>query len=316
MSILAKTGVDMKVFIGTALYFILPLFFCCAFLECVLQNTPNVYSQKHKYLRQHSNTIESLFLGSSHALYGINPEFISGDSFNAAHVSQTLNFDLAILQQHKGKWKNLKTIVIPIDYFTLFENLEVGVESWRVKNYHLYYGITEYSSFQNHFELLSPHVLKAIYRSLKHYLFAETILTINELGWGTDYHSSKSHDLERSGQIAAQRHTVSNHTLFERNVSYLKEIIAFAKSNNTKVILYTSPVYPSYIRHLDQDQMNKTLQTVSFLDKTNAHVYFYDLMQHKRFIAEDFYDADHLNEKGAQKMSLIINNHLNFINQN
>ncbi|HRB69044.1 MAG TPA: hypothetical protein PLC92_02955, partial [Chitinophagales bacterium] len=77
-------------------------------LELLLRDIPNDYSFKKNYLNTNSNNIEVLFLGSSHIYYGINPEYISQKSFNAAHISQSLNFDLAILEKYKDRWTNLK----------------------------------------------------------------------------------------------------------------------------------------------------------------------------------------------------------------
>ena len=66
--------------------------------ELLLRNIPNDYSFKKNYLNTKSNSIEVLFLGSSHIYYGINPEYISRNSFNGSHISQSLNFDLEILE--------------------------------------------------------------------------------------------------------------------------------------------------------------------------------------------------------------------------
>lgn len=301
----------MKVFFRTAIYFIFPVIVCSGSIEYLFRNIPNEYSYKNGYLLQYSNSIENLFLGSSHALYGIKPEYIDGRSFNAAHVSQTLNFDLAILKKYQSNWQSLKIIAIPIDYFSFFETLEVGTENWRVKNYHLYYDITQYSSFRNRLELLSPHIKISLRRAISHYMLKKTINTCDELGWATDYHSRNSQDLTLTGASAAERHTAKNQNQLHQNLSYLNEICRFASQNKTIVILYSSPAYSSYTEKLNQDQLNKTITYVSQVANSYDNTFYFDLMSDQRFIAEDFYDADHLNEKGAKKLSQIMNNIIN-----
>ncbi len=71
----------------------------------------------------HSKSVEILCLGSSHAYFGINPDFISPPCFNAAHPSQSLKYDFEIVKKYQDKWESLKVIVIPVDYFSLFSEL-------------------------------------------------------------------------------------------------------------------------------------------------------------------------------------------------
>ena len=77
-----------------------PLLLGALILEVLIQNIPNEYSYKKSYLDSNSNEIEVLFLGSSHVYYGVNPEYISANSFNASHIAQTLDYDYAILKKY------------------------------------------------------------------------------------------------------------------------------------------------------------------------------------------------------------------------
>ena len=92
-------------------------------MECLLRQIPNVYRFKRNYLDTNSDKVEILFLGNSHSYFGLNPEYTEKRSFNAGHVSQTLDYDLEILKKYENKWENLEFIVIPISYFTLFDKM-------------------------------------------------------------------------------------------------------------------------------------------------------------------------------------------------
>ncbi len=137
----------MNKFIKKTLFFCAPVLIFIVIMELLLRNIPNTYSYKKNYLDQHSNEIEILFLGSSHAYRAINPKFIHLNGFNAALISQSLDYDIEILKKYEKQMDKLKFIVIPIDYFSLYNRLETGIENWRIKNYNLYYGLNKRAMF-------------------------------------------------------------------------------------------------------------------------------------------------------------------------
>ena len=110
----------MKKFIKRIIYFLIPilLFFIC--LEITLRKIPNDYKYKSEYINKSSSQIETLILGSSHSYYGVNPYYMSPNTFNNAHVSQSLNFDYQILMSKSKDWKKLKKIYLPISYFSFW----------------------------------------------------------------------------------------------------------------------------------------------------------------------------------------------------
>ncbi len=125
----------MKQFTLKIFLFLLPILIIGIALEFLLREIPNQYTLKDNYIATSSRKIETLVLGSSHTYYGVNPEYFTKPCFNLANISQSLNFDLELLKKHENEFSNLKTVIIPISYFSLFETLEEGDESWRVKNY-------------------------------------------------------------------------------------------------------------------------------------------------------------------------------------
>ena len=110
----------MKKFLKFILLFTLPIFILGLSSEYILRKIPNDYLLKKEFLDNNSDSIEVLFLGSSHAFYGVNPAYLSLNSFNAAIVSQTLDYDFEILKKYRNNWSNLECIVIPISYFSLY----------------------------------------------------------------------------------------------------------------------------------------------------------------------------------------------------
>jgi len=294
----------MKKFLFHVLKISVPIFIFLLVLEIAVRKTPNDYQLKKVYLDENSPKINTLILGSSHTFYGLNPDYFSKNTFNAAYVSQSLDLDYEILKKYNLKFKNLKTVIIPISYFSLFETLESDVEKWRMKNYVLYYDFQKTKVFNHNLEILNSDIKSNLKKIIKHYMFHKSYITSSNLGWGTDFNSKNKKNLK--GEITAKKHTAKNFDLYHENVNTLKKIITLCKKNNTNIIFITTPTHQSYYQNLNKNQLEKTIQTISDLVKANSNCNYLNLLKSKKFTTEDFYDADHLNEIGAKKLSLIV----------
>jgi hypothetical protein len=305
----------MKQFLIKATLFSLPLLFGAIFMEFLIRNIPNDYLFKRQYLDNNSAEIETLILGSSHSFYGFNPEYFSSNTFNASHVSQSLNYDYEILKKYQDKFENLKTIILPISYLTLFGKLE-DVGSWRVKNYIIYYGLNSSNSLVDYSEVFSNRVDVNIDRIVSYYLLGNSTISCTDLGWGTSYNSKNAIDLDETGKTAAKRHTNDIHSfkykeIFNDNILILKEIIQWSKDNDVKVLLLTPPAFHTYRQYLNHEQLRVTVNTASDICSKYENCKYYNLLADKNFIAIDFFDADHLSDIGAKKLSVLINGKIN-----
>lgn len=293
----------MKKFILYILLFAIPIVVLAIIVELNLRKIPNNYSYKSNYLDKNSRNLQVLFLGSSHAFYDINPEYISSSSFNAGYTSQSLDYDFEILNKYRGQWDNLHFIVLPIDYFSLFSRLEDGIEAWRVKNYNIYYGIQKSFKIEDNAEIFSNRFNDNFTRLYKFKRENKTDFNCSKLGFGTDYDSNNIQNIVETGKAAALRHKAKDDQWFEKNVDILNKIVAFAKERNIKIILYTSPAYKTYIENLDTLQLNRTFQEIQKIVSSNSNLKHYNFLNDKSFDATDFFDGDHLNDIGAKKMT-------------
>jgi hypothetical protein len=293
----------MNQFIKKSLFFSAPVLVFIIIMELLLRNIPNDYSYKNNYLNQHSNQIETLFLGSSHAFYAVNPEFISSKSFNAAHIAQSLDYDIEILKKYANESDKLECIVVPIDYFSLYNRLETGVEKWRIKNYNIYYGLNNSTDLVENSEILNGKWNENIYRLDKFFRKNKSDISCNTLGWGTKNNSENAKDLIETGKSAANRHHKKSKSFFDENVKLVEEIIAIAKSKKAKVLFYTCPAYKTYVSQLNKEQLQTTIATIQAIQKANSNVSYFNFLNDSSFTAQDFFDADHLNEKGAEKFT-------------
>ena len=109
----------MKKFLIKVCLFTVPFILFLLITEYLLRNIPNDYSYKNQYLEKNAKNIETLFLGSSHAYYGINPEYYSGNSFNASHISQTIDLDYKLIKKYAQDFNKLQYIVLSTTFHYL-----------------------------------------------------------------------------------------------------------------------------------------------------------------------------------------------------
>jgi len=57
------------------------------------------YIVKKRLLESAANQVQTLTVGSSHTYYGILPKFMDYGTFNLAHVSQSIYYDVELVQE-------------------------------------------------------------------------------------------------------------------------------------------------------------------------------------------------------------------------
>ena len=294
----------MKNYIIKISIFLLPLLAVAIFLEIYIRNKPNDYSYKNTYLTDNAKDIETLILGSSHSFYGINPQYFSMNTFNASHVAQSLKWDYFIFNKFKNKMINLKHVIIPISYFSLFYDLEGGDADWRIKDYKIYYDAEE-PSFKYNSEVLNRKLVPLFLKFYKSFTGEDKGIYCSTKGFGIRS-ALKDVDMVTSGETAAKIHTVENYDAFNGNLKILEKFIADCKAMNVNVLLISLPAWETYRKHLNTDQLKKTVDTCLELSGKFENVKYYSFFSDRRFVLEDFANADHLNDLGAEKISRIL----------
>ncbi|MEW4924991.1 hypothetical protein [Algibacter sp. 2305UL17-15] len=286
---------------------LLPFLIGFLVLEIILRQIPNDYKFKASYLDQNASKIECLILGSSHSFFGANPAYFSKNTFNASHVSQSIDYDYEILKTYSHKFKKLNTIYLPMSSFTLYEKLKNIDEYWRCKMYYRSYGIKKDFTTKDYFE--STGDLKINITKATDYVFKKKDNRISsKLGWAKTYKSENAKDLIETGKIAAQRHyydigSQTSKLEFIDNKTILKDIIKWSKLKDINVVLFTPPAYKSYRENMNKEQLEMTVRAANNIANTFDNCMYINFMADTSFTAKDFYDADHLSEIGAKKLS-------------
>lgn len=276
----------------------------CGTMEFLLRNIPNDYQLKKDYLDHNAQNIEVLILGSSHFYRAINPQFLTLNSFNAAYVSQTVDIDESIFKKYENKLTNLKYLVLDISNLSLFYELRLGPENWRMKNYNIYYDLPITTTLAQHSELLSMKFDISLKRIFSYYIFKRSEITSSSLGWGSFGSLQNKKGLIKTGEAALQRHNITDFSYFPAVTQKLDSIIKIASEKNIKVILLTTPLSEFYRDGLSIKMLEKNNAFLENLIKRCETCSYLDWSHDSSFSDNDFFDGDHLNEVGAKKLSL------------
>ena len=297
----------MNRFLLKLIIFITPILLLMVGLEIALRNLPNDYKLKWSSLTQKEAELEVLVFGSSHAFYGVNPYYLSANAYNMSYVTQTINQELSIFSEKKEKLKNLKRIYWLISSFSLGSDLESLNSVSRYKNYVLYYG-SKGTRLEHYSELLSYNLKSSIGRLKSYYYDHNFSYSCDSLGFSG---RNKIMELEKTAKDAAKRHRVDFQDeevikLIKKQLLGLNEVLDFCEENEIEVVFLIPPFTSYYVDAVGEHQWNELDRRMKKLTKGRKYCTYYNLMNAKEFEDSDFYDGDHLNEQGAEKLSKLL----------
>ena len=108
---------------------------------------------------------------------------------------------------------------------------------------------------------------------------------------------------------SAQRHNRLGSS-YPSNIQTLTSIDSLAKINRIKLILLVTPKSNFYTSQIDRSRIYKTDSIITEIVREND-VSFINLRTAQDFDLKDFSDGDHLNSKGATKLSLKLDSLIN-----
>lgn len=307
----------MSIFFRKLALLLLPFMFLGFYAEYELRQVDNGYSRKKADLEQILDSIEVLAMGSSHTLYGIDPDQFRDRTFNQAYVSQSLYYDWKLLDTYLDRMPRLKAVIVPISYFSLDSNLALSAEKWRGYFYEDYYGIPiEGDSAQRLQSWLDPkrYSMVALYgipRTFKHFrrgFNLDDVAGQQHNGWMKKDSVVTIEDEVGRKRVALHESMMSDDAR-TKNMDYLRLMLSRLQMRKVRLLLVTPPVLPAYSGHVDSLRLQSLQQTMASFCVENGCDYL-DAFTDSRFTANDFFDSDHLNSNGARKFSQILNNAL------
>ena len=317
----------MKNFIQKLILFtLIPFLFITAF-DVYLRKVNTLSSAKYDGLIDIKKNIDVVFLGNSHANYGINPYYFNNfNAYNLANVSQKIYFDKRILKKAMNDGvSNLKYVFISVDYHSLYRSSQGLRNTW----YYYKHGI-KYKNKKYVKERISPFIWGYTPKVAVSLLKKEITRSIWHPNSVINFDVENGVDLNDTLINGFIGYTVQNKMLFNklkyktRAKSFkensleserrevivdLESFIDFLKKNNIEPILFSSPTFREYNQYLDSVTIQKNKNDIKKICK-KFDIQYWRYNEDIRFLYEDFFDPDHLNKKGAAKLSSILDSRL------
>ncbi|HYF02911.1 MAG TPA: D-alanyl-lipoteichoic acid biosynthesis protein DltD [Patescibacteria group bacterium] len=301
---------DIPKFLFKTILFLLPLVIVFGYVEWQLRGMKTTYTIKKRDFEKQLDSVEILVLGSSHALYGIDPAQFSWRGYNLSNSSQTLYYDARLTEKYLSRLPLVKSVIIPVSYFSLWYRLEDTKDAWRMYFYKKFWDIgnseirvTDSENF-SYTMLYSPKI--AFHYWQRGFQDTNVTGTLNYNGWIP----AKPHEVNQLTDSLA-RIRVESHDFvhFENrlndNMRDLERLVIVLKKRNIDPVLITTPVSELYARYADQEVVTKNENLLKNLAK-RFNLQYFNYFSDTRFSLSDFNDNDHLNPQGAIKFSKIL----------
>jgi hypothetical protein len=299
----------VKTLILKGVLILVPFFSLVGLVELRLRHVPNEYSSNKARLEAKAGEIEILVTGTSHAQNGVAPQFLALPAFNLAYGSQSLHYDTQLVSKYVDSIPNLKLVIFGLSYHSLEYRLVNSVERWRSGFYNIVYAIpgedseegfklTNYSYIalytpKEAVRLASEGVLGAAALEAKR-IQTPTVVTQGEVS-------------EAFGKIRVDSHERQMRQVdLLPNVAALERTCAMLKQRNVSVVFITVPTQHTYYDHINLKSYQRMQDTIKQITEKCGVPYF-NYLRDERFTTEDFINSDHLNSRGAEKFSRILN---------
>lgn len=270
----------------------------------VTDNLIIIYA-KYLYYSNHKPNITTLVLGSSHGLFGYRPCITN--ELNLSFSSQDLYYAYNLLKLSKSKLPNLKTVVL---FFSPFSSgfyiqkssLAVGDLTasmnliWKIPRYTGGRVTKEELYIEAEAEGFLKHRKSQISENYETYVM--------DFQHKTSIATEKIKEFQENLYIENELKRTKKHSIYATQdgaMQYLSLLLEEAMKSNLFIYIVLPPFMQEYVNALD------TEQSICFnLDKYLkgfSNVQILDFMHDFSFTKDDFIDIDHLNEKGAIKLS-------------
>lgn len=242
--------------------------------------------------------IEAIITGSSYGEVGIKAELLSKKTINFAFSSQDLYYDYLLLKYllNFANVKNsIKYVFIAASYYYFDYDMSKSIAKYRI---HRYSNYLDY--FHNNKDTVGIDIAKQLYEkriSMEHYY------SMNKAKQNAVINTKDDEQ-----EYVAKRNSTMNYNLTRKeNISIFNEYLHLLKSHCIKPLIVICPTSIYYYKYFKNGyQKNKFY---SILEKFQAKFDFQvlDYCNSNLFEDMDFWDYGHLNGKGSEKFTQLLN---------
>ena len=308
----------MRKFFLKIVLLLLPIGISLGYIEYRLSQMPNSYQIKRKLFEKALPEIEILILGSSNAYYGIDPAYFELKGFNFAFRAQSHWYDTRLALKYLDRMPKLKIVLIPVIYLTFGTELTDIADKWRVFFYDQAFNVPPrlklikdsygwyYWLDPKRFSLIALYGERTpdfVRRKFKDDIGEK----MEPNGWFDAGEKPMDPSLKIGPTGGAAHNNLVNTRRYSENLEQIQPLIDELKKRNIVPVLLQLPAHREISEYWDKGKlflMDRTIENFAHENELQSFNYRND----PRFIAADFTDMpDHLNSRGAKKISVIIN---------
>lgn len=295
----------MQIFLKKLVTFFIPIVLAVICFEVGLRFLPNTYDIKRSLLDKNLGNIEVVFLGTSHTFSGIDPQKFNNIGVNLANNSQSIYYDLKILDNYIGRLPKLETVFFEINFFTFEYNLDKGPEAFRNKFYYQSFDIQPQTDNLGIFNKVrianltsSEILLLAQNQSINKIYETNVGFAKNDLGFKVmaDSLIERKFNLFDSGYINSDSDEI---------LPLFKTICKKLNEKNVNIVFVQLPVRNKLCQLIKASNKSEHLLIAKVLIEENDAVLL-DYLCDNRFNDSLFVDSDHLTSQGAEIFSNIL----------
>ncbi len=247
-----------------------------------------VYDKKTS-LKAHKKSIQTLFVGTSHTNYGINPAYFDSTTFNFGLTSLDMKGMYHLLNMYIKILPNLENVFIEMSIFSPGFDLIKTSDKWMAFYYKEILGI--------------PYDVDADTKQLQSWKKQAKTRKVKN-----DYYGYKKQTWFGNWIAQDRYETHLKHCLrVPKPLKYLKLIDKLCVNNGKRLIVFVPPCRNDYESFISV-RVKELLKRYVSIYAPNAE--FYSFLSNKSFSLVDFGDTDHLkhNTSGVLKLAKKMNN--------
>ena len=298
----------IKTFLKNLFLFSIPLILIALVLEVYLRNrtSQNEILAKLELINQNKDA-ELIFIGNSHGRNAFIPEKFNPHSINLCIGGSTPFYNTAFIKSIINDLPNLKYIVYNISYQSLFYDLDALPD--KKKKYEFYHYLGTDAGIKkgslDYLSILSTIGLKKTINNISSDFSSQEISLIETKGHkielGEIAHKNTATIIEN--RINAH-HGLMNIDKVAANIDQLSMLEEIATASGIKIVYVILPVVEDYYTYIEKPYDQYSIEIENFAKKQKR--LFFNLADSLKIDNTHFVDPDHLNEKGAKKVSSIL----------
>ena len=312
---------NFKKTIKTTVLFILILAVLhIALFACLLENE-NFHYQDYRERQALSGTLDYVILGSSHAMWAINPkvldEKLDVNSYNMSNEWLNVKTRYTLLE-YEIKRNPIETVIFEVSYDTLRNGDIMGDE----------YALTRWSTIPERIQFFFRTFKPRDYVDVYQFLFTKGTECVKKILNGTNSKTIPNPDVYKGYFRRLEKNVTSDYAkvyktkplefiVVDESMEYMQKTVDLCKENDIEVVLVNVPNSRSMIcRMTNLDRYREIYQ--DFADKNDLVFVDFNLLKKKNELFPDtdaYFNEEHLGGKSADPFTALMADTLTRIEQ-